>query len=117
MTLRITATSVPTRPLTPRLAPCFRPAPIPGRPALTQASFSAAAERVKALPSKPSDDELLKLYGLFKQAVVGDCNTAQPGFFDLTGKAKWAAWNANKGMAQADAKAAYVAFVDSLQKK
>ena len=100
------------RPADARLARKFNPLLAP-----SQASFSAAAERVKSLPSKPSDDELLKLYGLFKQATVGDCNTAQPGFFDLTGKAKWAAWSANKGMAQADAKAAYVAFVDALQKK
>ena len=70
-----------------------------------QARFQAAAERVKALPSKPSDAQLLKLYSLFKQATVGDCNTAQPGMFDFAGKAKWAAWSERKGLAQDEAKA------------
>ena len=48
------------------------------------------------------------MYGLFKQATVGDVNIARPGMFDPKGKAKWDAWEANKGMSQEDAKAAYV---------
>jgi diazepam-binding inhibitor (GABA receptor modulating acyl-CoA-binding protein) len=39
------------------------------------AAFIEAANDVKALPSKPSDDDLLTLYGLFKQGIVGDNNT------------------------------------------
>lgn len=37
--------------------------------------FAAAAEAVKALTKRPTDDELLELYALFKQASVGDNNT------------------------------------------
>jgi hypothetical protein len=37
--------------------------------------FQQAAEDVKKLTKKPTDDEMLKVYGLFKQATVGDCNT------------------------------------------
>ena len=48
------------------------------------------------------------LYALFKQATVGDVNTARPGMFDMTGKAKWDNWDSKKGMSTADAKAAYV---------
>ena len=46
-----------------------------------------------------ADDEMLKLYGLYKQATVGDVNTERPGTFsmDFAGKAKWDAWSANKG--------------------
>jgi len=33
---------------------------------------------------KPSNDELLQLYGLFKQATVGDVNTERPGLFSPT---------------------------------
>ena len=37
--------------------------------------FNAAAEQVKVLKTKPNDTELLDLYGLFKQATVGDVDT------------------------------------------
>jgi len=37
--------------------------------------FLEAAENVKNLKSKPNDDEMLELYGLYKQATVGDVNT------------------------------------------
>lgn len=40
-----------------------------------QAEFEKAAEDVKNLKTRPSDQELLDLYGLYKQAVVGDVNT------------------------------------------
>ena len=44
-----------------------------------------------------ADDEMLKLYGLYKQATVGDVNTDRPGMLDFAGKAKWDAWSGNKG--------------------
>ena len=34
---------------------------------MSQAEFDKAAEEVKNLSKKPSDDQLLKLYGLFKR--------------------------------------------------
>lgn len=34
---------------------------------MSQAEFDKAAADVKSLTKKPSDDELLKLYGLFKR--------------------------------------------------
>jgi diazepam-binding inhibitor (GABA receptor modulating acyl-CoA-binding protein) len=34
---------------------------------MSQAEFDKAAEEVKKLSKKPTDDELLKLYGLFKR--------------------------------------------------
>ena len=30
-----------------------------------------------------SNDELLEIYALFKQASVGDCNTSRPGMMDF----------------------------------
>ena len=43
-----------------------------------------------------ADDEKLNIYGLYKQATMGDNTTAAPGFFslDLKAKAKWNAWEA-----------------------
>ena len=34
---------------------------------------------------------------VFVQVKEGDCNTAKPGMLDFSGKAKWEAWNKNKG--------------------
>ena len=42
---------------------------------MPSAEFNAAAEAVKLLSYKPNNDELLQLYGLFKQATVGDNTT------------------------------------------
>ena len=50
--------------------------------------FLDAAEKMKNLKAKPTDDELLALYGLYKQATVGDINTTRPGMLsiDFAGK-------------------------------
>uniref|UniRef100_H2XVM5 ACB domain-containing protein n=1 Tax=Ciona intestinalis TaxID=7719 RepID=H2XVM5_CIOIN len=78
------------------------------------AEFNAAAEAAKNLPTRPSDEKLLDLYALYKQATIGDCNTDRPGMFDLKGKAKWDAWNGKKGLAQSDAEKQYIALVKEL---
>jgi diazepam-binding inhibitor (GABA receptor modulator, acyl-CoA-binding protein) len=61
-------------------------------------AFNLAVKTVNSFTSKPSDGELLKLYGLFKQGTTGDCNTERPGFLDLKGRAKWDTWNGFKGI-------------------
>ncbi|XP_016987069.1 acyl-CoA-binding protein homolog [Drosophila rhopaloa] len=79
--------------------------------------FNAAAEKVKSLTKRPSDDEFLELYALFKQASVGDNDTAKPGLLDLKGKAKWEAWNKQKGKSSEAAQQDYVTFVEGLVAK
>lgn len=78
--------------------------------------FVAAQERVKNLKRRPGNDELLALYGLYKQATEGDVTGSRPGLFDPKGRAKFDAWSARKGTAAADAKRAYVALVAELEK-
>jgi diazepam-binding inhibitor (GABA receptor modulating acyl-CoA-binding protein) len=98
---------------------------------MSQAEFDKAAEDVKNLTKKPSDDQLLKIYGLFKrkltktillkyllisvEGTVGDVNTSRPGMLDLKGKAKWDAWEQNKGKSKEHAQQEYVALVRKLQ--
>lgn len=77
-------------------------------------NFETAINRVKELDNRPGDDEMLQLYGLYKQATVGDVNTECPSFWDLTGKAKWNAWNSYKGLTKEDAQSKYVSLVESL---
>jgi diazepam-binding inhibitor (GABA receptor modulating acyl-CoA-binding protein) len=82
-----------------------------------EAEFLEAAERVKQLPYNPSNQEKLNLYGLYKQALVGDNATPKPAFYDLTGGAKWAAWNENKGMQMEEARRRYIEYVKELFSK
>ncbi|XP_011264067.1 acyl-CoA-binding protein homolog isoform X1 [Camponotus floridanus] len=79
--------------------------------------FEAAAEAIKTLTKRPSDEELLELYALFKQATVGDNNTSKPGMLDLKGKAKWEAWNKKKGITQEAAKQNYINYANQLISK
>lgn len=52
-------------------------------------SFITATEAVSGRGQSLSDMQKLSLYGLFKQAKQGDCNTKRPGFFSMTERAKW----------------------------
>ena len=69
--------------------------------------FDKACEDIKSV-SNLDNESLLNLYGLYKQACEGDCNTSKPGFFDLKGSAKWNAWNENSGMDKVTAMRRYV---------
>ena len=74
--------------------------------------FTIAATEIKKLTEDPfSNEEKLKIYSLYKQATVGDCNIDKPGMFNPTGRAKWNAWNDLKGKSSEDAKKDYVDFV------
>ncbi len=78
--------------------------------------FAAAQERVKKLSRRPSNDRLLALYGLYKQATEGDATGKRPGMLDVTGRAKYDAWASRRGMDRAGAMQAYVELVDTLAK-
>lgn len=81
---------------------------------MPSAAFLDAADAVQKLTKRPNDDELLKLYGLYKQATIGDNNTPKPGMFDLKGKYKWQAWEDLKGKSQEDAEKEYIEFANEL---
>ena len=76
--------------------------------------FQKAADGVKNLTQRPSNEELLDLYALYKQATVGDCNTDRPGMLDMKGRAKWDKWNELKGMSKEDAEKKYVELANGL---
>ncbi len=83
----------------------------------TKDEFDAAADRVQKLPKKPSDGEMLELYGLFKQATAGDVTGKRPGLLDVRGRAKHDAWEKRRGMSAEAARAAYVKVVERLERK
>ena len=76
--------------------------------------FEAAQTRAKSLSKKPSNDDLLALYSLYKQATDGDVQGERPSGFDFVGGAKFDAWEKRRGMASDEAMTAYVELVDQL---
>jgi acyl-CoA-binding protein len=82
-----------------------------------QEQFDHAVSRAKDLPQRPSNDELLTLYALFKQASDGDATGDRPGGFDFKATAKFDAWVEKKGLAKEAAMKEYVDLVDQLFKK
>ena len=76
--------------------------------------FQSAVKRILDLNREPTNDEKITLYGLYKQATIGDVNVQEPYFFDLVGKAKWHAWNKYKGTSKGDAAKKYIEYVDEL---
>jgi diazepam-binding inhibitor (GABA receptor modulating acyl-CoA-binding protein) len=76
--------------------------------------FQTASERVKDLTSRPSNEDLLNLYGLYKQATEGDVHGDKPGMFDFKGTAKYNAWESLKGTDSATAQQKYIDLVQKL---
>ncbi len=79
-------------------------------------AFAEAQQRVKKLSRSPSNEQLLQLYGLYKQATAGDVKGSRPGMLDPVGRAKWDAWAARKGISGEEAKRLYAGLVDELVK-
>ncbi|CAG2100304.1 unnamed protein product [Medioppia subpectinata] len=82
-----------------------------------KSSFSSAQERVQKLKSEPSNDVKLKLYALFKQSTVGECNTPKPSAIKFVESAKWQAWSQLGSLSSTDAMTQYVQTVDQLDQQ
>ena len=76
--------------------------------------FESAVANSKKLSERPDNVTLLKMYGLYKQASIGDVTEKKPGFGDMVGRAKWDAWNSCKGTSSDDAKQQYIDLIQSL---
>lgn len=83
-----------------------------------QQHFESAARQVRSLPSRPSQADLLNLYGLYKQATEGnarDSSAPAPGLLDFKGKQKRQAWMAREGTSTDEAMDDYIRLVRRLQ--
>ncbi|CAH8382248.1 unnamed protein product [Eruca vesicaria subsp. sativa] len=76
--------------------------------------FEEHAEKVRTLTTSPSNEDLLILYGLFKQATVGPVNTSRPGMFSMKERAKWDAWKAVEAKSTDEAMSDYITKVKQL---
>ena len=80
-----------------------------------KAAFEKAVADSKALPEKPDNMTLLKIYALYKQATAGDVEGRRPGFTDMVGRAKFDAWAELKGKSADVAMQDYVDLIESLK--
>ncbi len=73
--------------------------------------FDKLVEEIKSrqaeVVDKQKKDVKLKLYALGKQGKFGDNTDPKPGMFAIKEKYKWEAWNALKGLDQAEAQAGF----------
>ncbi len=79
--------------------------------------FNSTVAQSKNLPSRPSNEDLLQLYALFKQATDGDVSGDRPGGFDFKAIAKFDAWSEKKGTSKDAAMQQYVNLVERLKKE
>ncbi len=79
--------------------------------------FQKAVKRSKELTKRPTNEELLKLYALFKQTTEGDVAEERPGGFDFKAIAKHDAWAEIKGTPKEQAMTDYIELVKNLHEK
>lgn len=81
-----------------------------------KSQFDQAVTDSKALSQKPDNSTLLSLYSLYKQATEGDVsNDAPSNPFDFVAKAKYNAWEEQKGKTKDAAMQEYIDLVAKLK--
>jgi acyl-CoA-binding protein len=80
-------------------------------------TLEEAVALTQQFTARPSNEELLKLYGLYKQASEGDNEGERPGGFDFKAAAKYNSWLAFKGKSKVEATELYLELVEDLAKK
>jgi acyl-CoA-binding protein len=81
-----------------------------------QKKFDAAAQDIRKLTKRPDDEDMLRLYALYKQGTEGDVTGDRPGAFSFADRAKYDAWAKLKGTDAAKARESYVKLVERLKK-
>ena len=79
-----------------------------------EAAFLLCTKSVNNLKTRPSDEDLLFLYGHFKQATEGNCNKSKPLFINFKECAKWDAWNKLMNLPKEEAMLLYIKKVKEL---
>uniref|UniRef100_A0A7S1Z4I0 ACB domain-containing protein n=1 Tax=Ditylum brightwellii TaxID=49249 RepID=A0A7S1Z4I0_9STRA len=74
-----------------------------------QKSFDKAVLNLKTVPEKAIDqNDRLMVYGLYKQATVGDRNISEPSKFNVVAHAKYSAWGKFTGLPKEVAMMQYI---------
>lgn len=78
--------------------------------------FESAAREVQLLSSRPDNSTLLRLYGLYKQATLGNVAGKRPGIKNFKDRAKYDAWARLRGRSREKAMEDYIILVKKLKK-
>ena len=79
-----------------------------------EAKFQKASVDVQGLSQKPSNQDMLELYSLFKAASVGAVQGKRPGALNMVARAKYDAWSKLGEISKEDAMNQYIAKVESM---
>ena len=83
----------------------------------THSLFRDSVQKVNAMDKTLPVETQLKLYALYKQSTLGNCNTPKPSFWETKKLAKWNAWSGKRGMLPDHAKRLYTAVVHEISEK
>jgi len=79
-----------------------------------QQRFETSVKNIKNKTTPTTNEDLLVLYGLYKQSTQGNCNIPQPWSIQVEQRAKWDAWTANSHMTKCQAMQKYIQKVNDL---
>ncbi|XP_060805626.1 acyl-CoA-binding domain-containing protein 6 [Amyelois transitella] len=77
-------------------------------------TFNKAADHLRKITNKLDNNQLLELYGLFKQGTEGKCNVPKPGWLEGRARRKWEAWRSLGDLPSREAKEKYIALIQQL---
>ena len=84
---------------------------------MIQEHFEHAVAASKEFTKRPTNEELLELYALYKQSTEGDVSGDRPGGFDFKAIAKFDAWEDLKGKSKEQAMQEYIDLVNNLKQQ
>ena len=80
--------------------------------------FEKAQNDIKLITKRPTDEELLELYGLFKQSTKGNIDIPKPSYFNFSkDDLKWNSWKSCENLNANTAKKLYISKVTLLENK
>jgi acyl-CoA-binding protein len=76
--------------------------------------FNACIQNWKGYKGPRTQEQLNRLYGIYKQATVGDCDEPEPENPKGHAGIKWTEWHRLRGMSQNMAKRRFITFLASI---
>ena len=76
--------------------------------------FEKAIEDIKKIFGELKQNDVLQLYGLYKQSNFGKNTTPRPSIFNVIGLQKWKSWSNVASLSSVEAKTQYIDLVQRL---
>ena len=80
-------------------------------------NFNKIANAIKSSDKKFSDEQAKKLYGLYKQSIVGDVDESKkPYSINIIASQKYNSWLKYKGLSKEESMKEYILYVNEILK-